>query len=192
MVTAADGVEVPVSLVYRRERFAKNSTNPLYVYGYGSYGYALPVSFSGARLSLLDRGLVMAYAHIRGGGDLGDPWHDAGKMMRQAHHLHRLHPAVEHLSAAGLRRPHPRRHRGRQRRRPAHGRRRQPAPRPLPRRALPRSLRRRHEHHARRHAPPHRRRVRRVGQSQRARSLRLHAELLSLRQPQARQVTPPC
>lgn len=80
-VTASDGVKVPVSLVYRRDRFQKNGTNPLYVYGYGSYGYPLPVGFSPARLCLLDRGVVLAYAHIRGGGDLGDAWHDAGKMM---------------------------------------------------------------------------------------------------------------
>jgi oligopeptidase B len=80
-ITAPDGVRIPVSLVYRRDRFQKNGTSPLYVYGYGSYGYPLPVGFSPARLSLLDRGLVLAYAHIRGGGDLGDAWHDAGKMM---------------------------------------------------------------------------------------------------------------
>jgi oligopeptidase B len=80
-ITAKDGVRIPVSLVYRRDRFQKNGTSPLYVYGYGSYGYPLPVGFSPARLSLLDRGLVLAYAHIRGGGDLGDAWHDAGKMM---------------------------------------------------------------------------------------------------------------
>lgn len=80
-VTARDGVQVPVSLVYRRDLFAKDGTNPLYVYGYGSYGYPLPVGFSSTRLSLLDRGLVLAYAHIRGGGEMGDAWHDAGKMM---------------------------------------------------------------------------------------------------------------
>ena len=80
-VTAEDGVKVPVSVVYRRDLFMKDSTSPLYVYGYGSYGYPLPVGFSAARLSLLDRGVVMAYAHIRGGGEMGDPWHDAGKMM---------------------------------------------------------------------------------------------------------------
>jgi len=79
--TAGDDVRVPVSLVYRRDRFQKNGTNPLYVYGYGSYGYPLPIGFSPARLSLLDRGVVLAYAHIRGGGELGDAWHDAGKMM---------------------------------------------------------------------------------------------------------------
>ena len=80
-VTAKDGVRVPVSLVYRRDRFHQDGANPLYVYGYGSYGYPLPVGFSPARLSLLDRGVVLAYAHIRGGGELGDSWHDAGKMM---------------------------------------------------------------------------------------------------------------
>jgi len=79
--TAGDDVRVPVSLVYRRDRFQKNGTNPLYVYGYRSYGYPLPIGFSPARLSLLDRGVVLAYAHIRGGGELGDAWHDAGKMM---------------------------------------------------------------------------------------------------------------
>ena len=85
-VEASDGVMIPVSLVYRRDKFHHRRTsdgtanNPLYVYGYGSYGYALPVGFSPARLALLDRGVIMAYAHIRGGGELGDPWHDAGKM----------------------------------------------------------------------------------------------------------------
>jgi oligopeptidase B len=73
-------LRVPVSIVYRRESFRRDGSAPLYVYGYGSYGYALPLGFSAARLSLLDRGVVMAYAHIRGGGELGDTWHDAGKM----------------------------------------------------------------------------------------------------------------
>src|SRR5207248_7127708 len=73
-------IPVPVSIVYRRDSFQKDGRNPLYVYGYGSYGYPLPLAFSPTRLSLLDRGVVMAYAHIRGGGELGDAWHDAGKM----------------------------------------------------------------------------------------------------------------
>jgi oligopeptidase B len=76
-----DGTQVPVSLVYRTDLFKKDGTSPLYVYGYGSYGYALPLGFGLSRLALLDRGIVIAYAHIRGGGELGDPWHDAGKMM---------------------------------------------------------------------------------------------------------------
>ena len=74
-------IPIPVSIVYRRDSFHRDATNPLYIYGYGSYGYALPVGFSPTRLSLLDRGVVMAYAHIRGGGELGDAWHDAGKMQ---------------------------------------------------------------------------------------------------------------
>ncbi len=82
-VTAPDGVRVPVSLVYRRDKFSRDATNPIHLYGYGSYGYALPIGFSATRLTLLDRGFVMAYAHIRGGGDLGDAWHDAGKMMEK-------------------------------------------------------------------------------------------------------------
>ena len=80
-VTAADEVKIPISLVYRKDSFRRDASSPLYLYGYGSYGYPLPVGFSPTRLSLLDRGIVMAYAHIRGGGELGDPWHDAGKMM---------------------------------------------------------------------------------------------------------------
>ena len=80
-IDAQDGVKVPASVVYRRDMFKRDSKNPLYVYGYGSYGYPLPIGFSVSRLSLLDRGVVIAYAHIRGGGEMGDLWHDAGKMM---------------------------------------------------------------------------------------------------------------
>lgn len=82
-VEAQDGVRIPVSLVYSRDRFHRDAANPLYIYGYGSYGYSLPVGFSPTRLALLDRGFVLAYAHIRGGGELGDQWHDAGKMRHK-------------------------------------------------------------------------------------------------------------
>jgi len=100
-VTARDGVKVPVSVVYRRDRFKRDGSNPLYVYGYGSYGYPLPVSFGASRLSLLDRGVVMAYAHIRGGGDLGDSWHDAGKMQVKKNTFSDFIAVVEHLVANG-------------------------------------------------------------------------------------------
>ena len=93
--TAADGVEVPVSLVYRKDK--RTQSNPLYVYAYGSYGYSLPIAFSSNRLSLLDRGVVMAYAHIRGGGDLGKPWHDAGKMLVKRNTFTDFIAAVEYL-----------------------------------------------------------------------------------------------
>ena len=99
--TPTDGVRVPVSVVYRRDFFKRDSSNPLYVYGYGSYGYPLPVGFSAARLSLLDRGVVLAYAHIRGGGDLGDSWHDAGKMMVKRSTFTDFIAVVEHLTASG-------------------------------------------------------------------------------------------
>ncbi len=105
--TAPDGVQVPVSIVYRRDKFAaankrEAGKNPLYVYGYGSYGYSLPLGFSSNRLSLLDRGVVIAYAHIRGGGDLGKPWHDAGKMLTKRNTFTDFIAAVEHLTAAGF------------------------------------------------------------------------------------------
>ncbi len=98
---AADGAEVPVSLVYRKDLFARDSTAPLYVYGYGSYGYPLPLGFSASRLALLDRGVVVAYAHIRGGGELGDPWHDAGKMMQKRNTFSDFVSAVEFLVREG-------------------------------------------------------------------------------------------
>ena len=101
--TAPDGAKVPVSLVYRKDKLRKGEAdgNPVYVYGYGSYGYSLPLGFSSNRLSLLDRGVVMAYAHVRGGGDLGKPWHDAGKMLVKRNTFTDFIAAVEHLTASG-------------------------------------------------------------------------------------------
>jgi oligopeptidase B len=97
---APDGVEVPISIVYRKDK-RQPGKNPLYVYGYGSYGYSLPLGFNSNRLTLLDRGVVMAYAHVRGGGDLGKPWHDAGKMLVKRNTFTDFIAAVEHLTAAG-------------------------------------------------------------------------------------------
>ena len=98
---ANDGTEVPVSLVYRRDKFKEDGSSPLYVYGYGSYGYALPLGFGVSRLALLDRGVVMAYAHIRGGGELGDPWHDRGKMMEKRNTFTDFIEATEFLLREG-------------------------------------------------------------------------------------------
>jgi len=76
---APDGTQIPISLVRRKDTL-RDGQAPLLLYGYGSYGLSMPVAFSSNRLSLLDRGFVYAIAHIRGGGELGKPWHDAGRM----------------------------------------------------------------------------------------------------------------
>ena len=96
---AQDGTRIPVSIVYRRDQ--KTAGNPLHVYAYGSYGYSLPVGFNSNRLSLLDRGVVLAYAHIRGGGDMGKPWHDAGRLMHKRNTFTDFITAVEHLTRNG-------------------------------------------------------------------------------------------
>ncbi|MGD9852978.1 MAG: S9 family peptidase [Nitrospirales bacterium] len=79
---AADGVSIPISLVYRKG-FQRNGTHPLLLYGYGSYGASMDASFSSPRLSLLDRGFVFAIAHIRGGEELGRVWYEEGKLLKK-------------------------------------------------------------------------------------------------------------
>ncbi len=76
-VAARDGTAIPVSMVYRADR---KPGGPLYLYGYGAYGIAIPPGFSASRLSLVDRGFAYAIAHIRGGDDLGRAWYKAGKL----------------------------------------------------------------------------------------------------------------
>ena len=78
-----DGTEVPVSLVWRRDR-RHGTPQPLLMYGYGAYGIPMDVYFSSSRLSLLDRGVVFAIAHVRGGGDRGRIWYDEGKLARKS------------------------------------------------------------------------------------------------------------
>lgn len=97
---APDGVRVPISLVYRKDKFVRGAC-PLYVYGYGAYGYPLPLGFVPTRLPLLDRGVVMAYAHVRGGGEMGKPWHDAGRLMQKLNTFTDFIAATEHLLAHG-------------------------------------------------------------------------------------------
>ena len=82
MATARDGAQVPASIV-RRADTPVDGTAPLYLYVYGSYGYAVPPSFSASRLSLLDRGFIYAIAHVRGGDDLGYHWYEAGKLEKR-------------------------------------------------------------------------------------------------------------
>jgi oligopeptidase B len=97
---ARDGVGVPVTVVYRKDKFERGQ-NPLYVYGYGSYGYTLADSFSVTLLPLLDRGVVTTVAHIRGGGELGEAWHDEGKMMTKRNTFTDFIDSTEGLLARG-------------------------------------------------------------------------------------------
>ncbi|MCQ4309956.1 S9 family peptidase [Pseudomonas stutzeri] len=97
--TAADGTQVPISLVGRRETFGKAA--PLYLYGYGAYGHSLDPWFSHARLSLLDRGFIFAIAHVRGGGDLGEAWYRAGKLEHKTNTFGDFIACAERLIADG-------------------------------------------------------------------------------------------
>ncbi len=80
--TARDGVKVPLSIVYRKG-LKRDGSAPLYLYAYGSYGLGTPPTFSSSRFSLLDRGMAFAIAHIRGGNELGEVWHDDGMLMKK-------------------------------------------------------------------------------------------------------------
>ena len=81
-ITARDGTQVPVSIVYPRD-FPRDGSRPLFLYAYGAYGMAIPPGFSTGRLSLLDRGFAYAIAHIRGGDDLGQDWYHQGKLAKR-------------------------------------------------------------------------------------------------------------
>jgi len=94
--TAPDGVKVPISLVYRKD-FEKNGRAPALLYGYGAYGISMDPSFSSDRLSLLDRGFVWAIAHIRGGADLGKPWHEDGRLLHKKNTFTDFIAAAEYL-----------------------------------------------------------------------------------------------
>ena len=92
-----DGVKVPISLVYRKSSFRKDGSNPLLLYGYGSYGATIDAQFSSTRLSLLDRGFVFAIAHIRGGQYLGRQWYEDGKLLRKQNTFSDFIAAAKHL-----------------------------------------------------------------------------------------------
>jgi len=101
---APDGTRIPVSIVYR-STFKRDGTEPFLLHGYGSYGLPLPVWFSSNRLSLLDRGLAFALAHVRGGGELGKTWHDRGRMMSKLNTFTDFIAVAEHLIAEKYTRP---------------------------------------------------------------------------------------
>ena len=94
--TAKDGVRIPIALVYRKSVNPRGE-NPLWLTAYGSYGASTNDSFSATRLLLLDRGFVYAIAHIRGGGEMGKEWHEAGRMMTKKNTFTDFIAAAEHL-----------------------------------------------------------------------------------------------
>jgi oligopeptidase B len=96
--TASDGAKIPISLVWKKG-VKRDGTAPMLLYGYGAYGASLPIAFQSARLSLLDRGVVFAMAHVRGGGDMGEVWHDQGKMMEKRNSFTDFIAAADHLVA---------------------------------------------------------------------------------------------
>ncbi|HET6739932.1 MAG TPA: S9 family peptidase, partial [Kribbella sp.] len=102
--TAADGTKVPISMVARKD-VAKDGNAPVVLYGYGSYETSIDPWFSIARLSLLDRGVVFAIAHVRGGGELGRHWYDDGKMLTKRNTFTDFVAAAQHLVEAGWTRP---------------------------------------------------------------------------------------
>lgn len=93
---ASDGAMVPISLVYRKP-LARDGQRPMLLYAYGSYGSSTDPTFSVANLSLLDRGVVYAIAHIRGGQEMGRSWYDQGKMMNKRNTFTDFIAAAEHL-----------------------------------------------------------------------------------------------
>ncbi len=95
--TARDGVQVPISLVYKKG-FDKG---PLLLYAYGSYGYSMDPYFSASRLSLLNRGFAFAIAHIRGGQEMGRHWYEDGKMMRKMNTFTDFIDCGQYLISAG-------------------------------------------------------------------------------------------
>jgi oligopeptidase B len=96
--TAKDGVKVPVSLVYRKD-LKKDGTAPLLLDGYGAYGLSNDIYFDPERLVLLDRGMIYADAHIRGGGELGKDWYEQGRLMNKKNTFTDYIAVAEHLIA---------------------------------------------------------------------------------------------
>jgi oligopeptidase B len=91
-----DGAKVPLSIVYKKG-FKRDGTAPLFLYGYGSYGAGMPATFASQRLSLLDRGMVYVIAHIRGGDEMGEAWHDDGMLMKKKNTFYDFVDSAEYL-----------------------------------------------------------------------------------------------
>lgn len=104
--TASDGTRVPISLVWKRSFGAPgDAPRPVHLYGYGSYEHSIDPGFSVARLSELDRGIVFAVAHVRGGGEMGRQWYEDGKLLQKRNTFTDFVACAEHLVADGVTAP---------------------------------------------------------------------------------------
>ena len=103
--TASDGTKIPVSLVYKTDLYKKDSTQPVYLTGYGAYGGVAYPYFSYSRISLLDRGFIYALAHVRGGGEYGEKWYDQGKMLNKRNTFSDFIACAEYLIENGYTEP---------------------------------------------------------------------------------------
>ncbi|GAB4375071.1 MAG: hypothetical protein Kow0075_01180 [Salibacteraceae bacterium] len=103
-ITARDGVQVPVSIVYHKNTPISSET-PLLIYGYGSYGVTIDPYFSPARLSLLNRGFVFAIAHIRGSQMMGREWYEEGKLLKKKNTFYDFIDCAEALIKQGYTSP---------------------------------------------------------------------------------------
>ena len=102
---AVDGIRVPVSVVFKKSLVTEGVPSPTLLYGYGSYESSIDPYFSIARLSLLDRGMVFAIAHVRGGGELGREWYDDGKMLAKKNSFTDFVTVARHLIDSGVTTP---------------------------------------------------------------------------------------
>ena len=96
-----DGKRIPVTLAWRKDRARPDGQAPLFVIGYGSYGYSYDPSFSSNRPSLMDRGFVVAIAHVRGGAELGEGWYEDGRMMNKKNSFNDFIDATQALLKVG-------------------------------------------------------------------------------------------
>ena len=181
-VPARDGERVPVAIVYRRSLFRRDGSAPLLQYGYGAYGISSDPLFSSSVLSLLDRGFVYAIAQVRGGQERGRRWYDDGPAAREEAFVRGFHRRDAAPRRCGVRGRATGLRARRQRRRPARRCGCEHGARALPWHRRARAVRRHRDHHARREHPADDERIRRVGRPERARVLRLHAELFAVRQ----------
>ncbi|KAL3830663.1 hypothetical protein ACJIZ3_019465 [Penstemon smallii] len=97
--TAEDGTQIPISIVYRKDIVKLDGSDPLLLYGYGSYEVCIDPFFKPSRLSLLDRGFIFAIAHIRGGGEMGRQWYENGKLLKKKNTFTDFIASAEYLIA---------------------------------------------------------------------------------------------